>query len=76
MFITNNYRIISEDDRNIILQRKTDKGNWRTDGYFSDFKQALKTLAKREILSDGMRDYESICAKIDLLYNYIDSQVK
>lgn len=82
MFITNDYRIISEDDRNIILQRKskpkdaTKEGAWRNDSYYNDFKQALKALVKREILSEGLSDYERICAKIDLLYMYIDQQCK
>ena len=80
MFITENYRIIAEDDRNIILQKKTTpkdptkEGSWKNDGYFTDFKSALKVLAKREILSDGLADYERICAKIELLYKYIDNQ--
>ncbi len=80
MFITENYRIIAEDDRNIILQKKTTpkdltkEGSWKNDGYFTDFKSALKVLVKREILSDGLADYERICAKIELLYKYIDNQ--
>ena len=48
MFITENYRIVAEDDRNIILQKKTTpkdpnkEGSWKKDGYFTDFKSALK----------------------------------
>lgn len=76
MFITDNYRIVSEDDRNLLLQKKTVNGNWRTDGYFSDFKQALKVLVKRELLSTGFTDYERVCAKIELLHKTIESQVK
>lgn len=73
MFITENYRIISEDDRNIILQKKTANGNWRTDGYFTDFKQALKVLVKREILTTTeLSDYQRVCAKIDLLHKQIE----
>jgi len=74
MFISDNYQIISEDDRNIILQKKTVNGNWKTDGYFTDFKQALKVLVKRELLCTGFTDYERVCAKIELLYRYINSQ--
>lgn len=77
MFITNDYRIISEDDRNILLQKKTKNGTWRTDSYFTDFKQALKVLVKREILSTtGLSDYERVCAKIELLHKEIEKQCK
>ena len=73
MLITDNYRIVSEDDRNLLLQKKTVNGNWRTDGYFSDFKQALKVLVKREILTTtGLSDYERVCAKIELLHKQIE----
>lgn len=82
MMITENYRVIATDDRNIILQKKVtpkdkdrevdEEKQWRVDGYYSSFKAAYKAMVKRELLGDGLKDFESIVAKIELLERKIE----
>ena len=76
MEINENIKIEAIDKRNIcILKRQSIKGEekWKRLGYYSSAKRALKGLVDREILGTGLKDFKTICDKIDSLYEYIDS---
>ena len=81
MKLNENYRVVATDNLNITLQRRSkrseEKGGgfteWVNVGYYSDFKTALKSFIKKEILGEGLEDYKSICIKIDDLYKLIDN---
>lgn len=75
MIINDRYKIVS-DDLNIVLQRRNLKengeySNYVNIGYFTDFKAALQSFAKREILSTELKDFEAVCNKIDELMQLI-----
>ncbi|MGL5718820.1 MAG: hypothetical protein ACRCX2_37810 [Paraclostridium sp.] len=80
MIINNEYKIEATDDRNISLikigvaQKGKNIGEQTetTIGYYTDTKQALKALAKKEILGTGLKDLETVNAKIELLYKWIE----
>jgi len=76
MQINENIKIGAIDKRNIcILKRQSLKGEekWKRLGYYSTPQGALKGLVDREIVGTGLKDFKSICNKIDDLYKYIDS---
>lgn len=69
MRINDRYEIVS-DDLNIILRRRNMKENgeysmWTSVGYYTDFNAALQSFAKREILSTELKDFETVCNKIE-----------
>lgn len=75
MMINDRYKIVS-DDLNICLQRRNLKengeySNFVNVGYFTDFKGALQSFAKREILFTELKDFETVCNKIDELMQLI-----
>ena len=75
MIINDRYKIVS-DDLNIVLQRRNLKengeySNYVNIGYFTDLKAALQSFAKREILSTELKDFETVCNKIDELMHLI-----
>ena len=76
MRINENIKIEAIDKRNIcILKKQSVDGEekWKRLGYYSTPQGALKGLANREIVGTGLKDFKSICNKIDDLYKYIDS---
>ncbi|CEQ01596.1 Uncharacterised protein [[Clostridium] sordellii] len=75
MIINDRYKIVS-DDLNIVLQRRNLKengeySNYVNIGYFTDFKVALQSFVKREILSTELKDFENVCNKIDEIMHLI-----
>lgn len=46
---------------------------WKVVGYYSNPKQALKGLVTHKIMSDGMKDYESIVETLDSLEDMIEN---
>lgn len=83
MKINDKYEVKAVDEKNIILIEKLtyEKGKnqgeeyEKTLGYYPNVKAALKGLAKREILGDGLEDIQRVSAKIDLLYAWIDKAI-
>jgi len=76
MKINENIKVEAVDDRNIcILKRQiiNEEENWKRLGYYSTPQGALKGLVNKEILGTGLKDFKTICNKIDELYEYIDS---
>ena len=78
MEINNKYKIIS-DDMNIVLQekyqKKDNKGeDYKTIGFYSDVKAALKGMCKREINGTGFDSFKLVISKIDELYKLIDEK--
>lgn len=75
MEISKDIKIEAVDDRNIcILRRTTNKGkeNWKRMGYYATPQGALKGLVNDEITGTGLKDFETVCNKIDELYKLID----
>lgn len=75
MIINDRYKIVS-DDLNICLQRRNLKengeySNFVNIGYYTDFRAALQSFAKREILSTELKDFTTVCNKIDELIQLI-----
>lgn len=75
MEINKNIKVEAVDDRNIcILKRTANKGkeDWKRTGYYSTPQGALKELVNEEIAGTGLKDFETVCNKIDELYKLID----
>ena len=75
MIINDRYKIVS-DDLNIVLQRRNQKedgtySNFVNIGYYTDFRAALQSFVKREILSTELEDFKIVCNKIDELMQLI-----
>ena len=47
--------------------------NWVVQGYYSSVKNALKGLVGFEVAGTGLKDLETIVAKIDELHTLIDN---
>ncbi|KOF56633.1 MULTISPECIES: hypothetical protein [Clostridium] len=75
MEINKNIKVEAVDDRNIcILKRTTIKGkeDWKRTGYYTTPQGALKGLVNDEIIGTGLKDFETVCNKINELYKLID----
>ena len=80
MIINSEYEIKGIDDKNIALIKlgvaeKGKNAGQRTKriiGYYSSISDALKSMIKKEIIGDGLKDLERINNKIELLYEHID----
>ena len=80
MIINSEYEIKGIDDKNIALIKlgvaeKGKNAGQRTEriiGYYSSISDALKSMIKKEIIGDGLKDLERINNKIELLYEHID----
>ena len=83
MVINDKYEIRAIDELNIALieKRIAEKGKNQGEevekivGYYPNTSSALKGLAKKEIFGDGLRDLETVNAKIEMLYSWIDKSV-
>jgi len=76
MEINEDIKIEAVDSRNIcILKRTKTEGEetWKRLGYYSTPQGALKGLINREIIGTGLKDFETVCSKIEKIYKYIDS---
>lgn len=84
MFINENWRIETCDDKNITLIKLgvAERGNnigeqtERVVGYYSSISDALKAMCKKEIFGTGLKDLETINSKIEELYDLIDKRTK
>lgn len=76
MQINENIKIEAIDNRNICIFKKQSvegEEKWKRLGYYSTPQGALKGLVNKEIIGTGLKDFESVCSKINELYKYIDS---
>ncbi|MFC0906342.1 hypothetical protein ACFHWD_16825 [Clostridium sp. MT-14] len=76
MQINKDIKVEAIDNRNICIFKKQcieGEEKWKRLGYYSTPQGALKGLVNREIIGTGLKDFESVCNKIDELYKYIDS---
>ena len=79
MQINENWRLVSEE-LNVTLQRRKvyEKGKnqgqeyWTNVAYCHTPQDALKYLVNREVMGDGMEDLQTVCDKLDELYQMID----
>lgn len=84
MKINDKYKIVATDERNVTIQEKvvtekedgSIKVSWKVTGYYRDANSALKGLVRKEINGTGLNKFETICEKINELYEYIDDVVK
>lgn len=84
MFINDKYEIRTLDERNITLveHRISETGKSKGSnvekviGYYPSVNSAIKGLCKKEIHGTGLRDFETVNAKIELLYKWIDDAIK
>lgn len=75
MQISEDIKIEAIDDRNIcILKRTVSKGEekWKRLGYYSTPQGALRGLVNKTIIGTGLKDFETVCNKINELYKLID----
>lgn len=83
MIINDKYEVRALDERNVALieHRISESGKSKGTpvekviGYYPNVNSALKGLAKKEIHGTGLRDLETVSAKIDLLYKWIDESI-
>ena len=76
MQINENVKVEAIDARNICIFKKQSvegEEKWKRLGYYSTPQGALKGLVNKEIVGTGMKDFETLCNKIDELYEYINS---
>lgn len=76
MQINENIKVEAIDGRNICIFKKQSvegEEKWKRLGYYSTPQGALKGLVNREIIGTGLKDFESVCNRIDELYKHIDS---
>lgn len=75
MEINKNIKIEAVDDRNICILKKTlikGEEGWKKLGYYSTPQGALKGLVNEEITGTGLKDFQTVCNKINELYKLID----
>jgi len=77
MLIGKDFKIES-DPMNVILYRrsinkKTEQEYWRTEGYFSTVKNALKRVADYKVSKTGLKDLKTVSDKQDEIYKLIQS---
>jgi hypothetical protein len=73
MLINENYKIESDTLNVTLFYRATGKKTWVPAGYFSDPHNALDFMVKKEIMGDGMADFQTVCQKIDKLTGLVNS---
>ncbi|AKA68524.1 hypothetical protein [Clostridium scatologenes] len=77
MQINENFKIEAIDDRNICILKKqsavSEDEKWKRIGYYSTPQGALKGIVNKEIIGTGLKDFKTVCNKIEELYKYINS---
>lgn len=80
MIINDSYKVES-DELNVIVSKKVigkdkegnEKITWKNIAFCPNVNNALKWIAKKEILGTGLKDLETVNKKIDELYKYIEN---
>ncbi|WP_419749321.1 hypothetical protein [Terrisporobacter petrolearius] len=84
MKISDKYKIISTDDKNVTIQEKvvtekedgSVKTSWKVIGYYGSINSALKGIVRKEINGTGLKNFNTVCEKIEELNEYIDEVCK
>lgn len=82
MIINDSYKVES-DELNVIVSKKVigkdkegnEKITWKNIAFCPNVNNALKWIAKKEILGTGLKDLETVGKKIEELYNHIDELI-
>jgi len=80
MLIGKKYKIES-DSLNVTLYKRVKSKNkgtsttttWRAIGYFSNPQNAMKYLAKLEVMETGMKDIATVIKKQEEIFNLVDN---
>lgn len=75
MQINKDVKVEAIDDRNICILKRiatNDEQKWKRLGYYSTPQSALRALINKEIIGTGLKDFETVCNKIDELKKLID----
>ena len=84
MKISDKYKVVATDDKNVTIQEKvvtekedgTVKTSWKVIGYYGNVNHALKGIVKKEINGTGLKNFITVCEKIEELHEYIDEVCK
>ena len=89
--INNSWAVDTDNDKNVILMKKVEKRmrdkekktwvntgeyDWSVYGYYSSLESLLKTVIRKEITGEGLKDIEGIQKKIEELEKMIKKTVK
>ena len=84
--INENWAVDTDGDKNVILMKKVEKRmrdkkkktwvntgeyDWSIYGYYSSLERLLKTVVRKEITGEGLKDIEGIQEKIEELENMV-----
>ena len=88
MIINKNYKIESDSNNIVLLERRTITGTgrnksikriravgeeyWLPTNFFSSVKNALHYIVEQEIMGTGLKDLETVVAKVQELHDMID----
>lgn len=81
MKINDKYRIVAINEKNVTVQERvvtekddgTSKVTYKIVGYYKEVKTALKYIVRKEINGTGLKNFHTVCSKIDELYDFIES---
>ena len=89
--INESWAVDTDGDKNVILMKKVEKRmrdkekktwvytreyDWSVYGYYSSLESLLKTVVRKEITRQGLKDIESIQEKIEDLEKVIKKTIK
>ena len=89
--INESWAVDTDGDKNVILMKKVEKRmrdkekktwvntgeyDWSVSGYYSSLESLLKTVVRKEITGEGLKDIEGIQEKIDDVEKVIKRTVK
>ena len=89
--INESWAVDTDGDKNVILMKKVEKRvrnkekktwentgeyDWSVYGYYSSLESLLKTVARKEITGEGLKDIKGIQEKIEDLEKVIKKTVK
>ena len=89
--INENWSVDTDGDKNVILMKKVEKRvrnkekktwentgeyDWSVYGYYSSLESLLKTVVRKEITGEGLKDIEGIQKKIEDLEKVIKKTIK
>ena len=89
--INENWSVDTDGDKNVILMKKVEKRvrnkekktwvntgeyDWSVYGYYSSLESLLKTVVRKEMTGEGLKDIKSIQKKIEELEKVIEKTIK
>lgn len=68
-----NYRLTSDGERNVVLQKKNEKKKYSTVGYYSTVENAFQGYAQKRIIQSDAETIQELLDEIRDLREYLES---